>query len=214
MLFAAISPERQSEEVRLYFSPDDAQAEAGEDQRIYKVTVHYDGQLRRLTALGHLYQGIDPGGRQPPSIGSMGSSSPWDQFRCRCLSSGRLGINRLLGEKGGRLPSSSPPRETPAMQISLLRGIIDRCILVNYRVGPTVLARPQPEPFRPKHIHRAGLVPGQPLDPLGLEPLDPAVDGPGATEQQRTDGRPGVAVIQEQEDVGTSDVMESAKPPW
>src|SRR5262249_34011677 len=61
MLFAATSPERQGEEVRLYFSPDDARADAGQDQRIFKVTAHYDGQLRRLTALGHLYQGIDPG---------------------------------------------------------------------------------------------------------------------------------------------------------
>ena len=61
MLFAATSPERQGEEVRLYFSPDDAQAEAGRDRRIFKVTAHYDGQLRRLTALGHLYQRIDPG---------------------------------------------------------------------------------------------------------------------------------------------------------
>ena len=35
-----------------------------------------------------------------------------------------------------------------------------------------------------------------------MEPLDPAVDGAGATEQQGDDGRPGVAVVQEQEDVG------------
>jgi hypothetical protein len=61
MLFAATAPERQGDEVRLYFCPDDARADAGEDQRIFKITVHYDGHLRRLTALGHLYQGIDPG---------------------------------------------------------------------------------------------------------------------------------------------------------
>jgi hypothetical protein len=48
----------------------------------------------------------------------------------------------------------------------------------------------------------AGLVPGQALDPLVLEPLDPAVDGPGAAEQQGGDGGPGVAISQEQEDVG------------
>jgi hypothetical protein len=48
----------------------------------------------------------------------------------------------------------------------------------------------------------AGLVPAQALHPLGGEPLDPAVDRPGATEQQRGDGDPGVSVVQEQEDVG------------
>jgi hypothetical protein len=36
-------------------------------------------------------------------------------------------------------------------------------------------------------------VPGHSLGPLGVEPLDPAVDGPGATEQQRADRGPGVA---------------------
>jgi len=61
MLFAATAPERQGEEIRLYFSPDDALAEAGEGRRVYKLAVHYDGQLRRLTAVGHLYQKIDPG---------------------------------------------------------------------------------------------------------------------------------------------------------
>src|SRR5579872_2193661 len=38
--------------------------------------------------------------------------------------------------------------------------------------------------------------------PLRVEPLDPAVDGPGATEEQCGDGGPGVTVGQEQEDVG------------
>ena len=61
MLYAATSPERQGDEVCLYFSPDEAQAYAGEDQRIFRVTAHYDGHLGRLTALGHLYQNIDPG---------------------------------------------------------------------------------------------------------------------------------------------------------
>lgn len=47
-----------------------------------------------------------------------------------------------------------------------------------------------------------GLVPGQPLDPLVVEPLDPTIDSPEATEQEGTDGRPGVAVGQEEQDVG------------
>jgi hypothetical protein len=48
----------------------------------------------------------------------------------------------------------------------------------------------------------AGLMPGNRLDALGVEPLDPAVDGPAATEQHRGDDGPGVSVVQEQEDVG------------
>ncbi len=49
----------------------------------------------------------------------------------------------------------------------------------------------------------AGLVPAQALHALGTEPLDPAVDRPGATEEERGDGGPGMAVVQEQEDMGT-----------
>jgi hypothetical protein len=45
-------------------------------------------------------------------------------------------------------------------------------------------------------------VPGHGLDALLVEPLDPAVDGAGATEQEHGDGGPGVAVGQEQQDVG------------
>ena len=40
------------------------------------------------------------------------------------------------------------------------------------------------------------------LDSFLMEPFDPAVDGAGTTEQQRGDGGPGVAIGQEQEDVG------------
>src|SRR5690348_4792849 len=43
------------------------------------------------------------------------------------------------------------------MQIPVLRGLIDRRILVNYRVDPEVLARLLPAPFRPKLIHGAGI---------------------------------------------------------
>ena len=48
----------------------------------------------------------------------------------------------------------------------------------------------------------AALPPGQPGDPLGLEPLEPAVDGAGAAEEHGLDGVPGVALAQQQDDVG------------
>jgi hypothetical protein len=43
------------------------------------------------------------------------------------------------------------------MRTPVLRGIIDRRILVNYRVDPEVLAGLLPAPFRPKVIHGAGI---------------------------------------------------------
>jgi hypothetical protein len=43
------------------------------------------------------------------------------------------------------------------VQIPVIRGIIDRRILVNYRVGPAVLARLLPSPFRPKLVNGAGM---------------------------------------------------------
>ena len=39
------------------------------------------------------------------------------------------------------------------MKIPVIRGIIDRRILVNYRIDPEVLARLLPAPFRPKIVH-------------------------------------------------------------
>jgi hypothetical protein len=39
-----------------------------------------------------------------------------------------------------------------------MRGVIDRRILVNYRVDPTVLAPLLPAPFRPKIVHGVGMV--------------------------------------------------------
>src|SRR5512135_1576268 len=48
----------------------------------------------------------------------------------------------------------------------------------------------------------AAFLPGGPLDPLGLEPLEPAVDGAGAAEEQGLDGVPGVALAQQEEDMG------------
>ncbi|MDB5391082.1 MAG: hypothetical protein JWM11_6728 [Planctomycetaceae bacterium] len=43
------------------------------------------------------------------------------------------------------------------MQIPVIRGIIDRRILVNYRVDPSILAPLLPAPFRPKVIHGTGM---------------------------------------------------------
>jgi hypothetical protein len=43
------------------------------------------------------------------------------------------------------------------MRIPVIRGIIDRRILVNFRVHPDVLARALPCPFRPKLVHGVGM---------------------------------------------------------
>jgi uncharacterized protein DUF2071 len=44
------------------------------------------------------------------------------------------------------------------MKIPVIRGVIDRRILVNYHVDPSVLAPILPAPFRPKVVHGVGLV--------------------------------------------------------
>jgi hypothetical protein len=44
------------------------------------------------------------------------------------------------------------------MQIPVIRGVIDRRILVNFRVDPATLNRILPAPFRPKVIHGVGMV--------------------------------------------------------
>jgi hypothetical protein len=44
------------------------------------------------------------------------------------------------------------------MRIPVVCGVIDRRILVNYHVDPNVLAPLLPAPFRPKIIHRVGMV--------------------------------------------------------
>src|SRR5262249_52845988 len=46
------------------------------------------------------------------------------------------------------------------MRIPAIRGVIDRRILVNYRVDPEVLAKLLPAPFRPKLVHGAGMAGG------------------------------------------------------
>lgn len=43
------------------------------------------------------------------------------------------------------------------MRIPVLRGVIDRRILVNYRVDPKALARILPAPFRPKLVNGMGM---------------------------------------------------------
>ena len=43
------------------------------------------------------------------------------------------------------------------MKIPVVRGVIDRRILVNYRVGPEILATILPKPFQPKLAHGAGM---------------------------------------------------------
>lgn len=44
------------------------------------------------------------------------------------------------------------------MRLPVIRGVIDRRILVNYRIDPTVLAPMLPPPFRPKLFRGVGLV--------------------------------------------------------
>jgi hypothetical protein len=44
------------------------------------------------------------------------------------------------------------------MRIPVIRGVIDRRILVNYQVDPGILAPLLPAPFRPKLIHGVGMV--------------------------------------------------------
>ncbi|HEX4591241.1 MAG TPA: DUF2071 domain-containing protein [Gemmataceae bacterium] len=43
------------------------------------------------------------------------------------------------------------------MRVPVVRGVMDRRILVNYRVDPDVLARLLPKPFRPQIVHGAGV---------------------------------------------------------
>jgi len=66
----------------------------------------------------------------------------------------RLGImvgSRFFGHPDHRLD------EQRAMRIPIIRGIIDRRILANYRIDPDVLQRVLPPPFRPKLIKGYGV---------------------------------------------------------
>jgi hypothetical protein len=71
--------------------------------------------------------------------------------------------------KDGMLFMSHPPEELMvqirllwqlgglAMRVPVIRGIIDRRVLVNYRVDRDVLWRILPEPFRPKLVNGVGM---------------------------------------------------------
>lgn len=65
MLFATTPPDRQGARVRLYFCPEDARVAHQDRRAIYRVAVHYDGHLGRLTTLANLYRGSDPGWTAP-----------------------------------------------------------------------------------------------------------------------------------------------------
>jgi len=69
VLFTATSPERQGDQLRLYFSPDDA---AREGDSVLAVSVYYDGSLNRLTAIGNLYRWMEPGWTTPATYHTDG----------------------------------------------------------------------------------------------------------------------------------------------
>jgi Uncharacterized conserved protein (COG2071) len=56
------------------------------------------------------------------------------------------------------IPFGLAALEACAMKIPVIRGVIDRRILVNYHVDPSVLAPLLPAPFRPKVIRAVGMV--------------------------------------------------------
>jgi len=58
MLFTATPPDYQTDHISLYFSPGDV---VSQGRPIFRVAVNYDGELRRLTTLGNLYQKIESG---------------------------------------------------------------------------------------------------------------------------------------------------------
>ena len=56
------------------------------------------------------------------------------------------------------------------MRVPVIRGVIDRRILVNYRVDPVVLAATLPPPFRPKLYRGYGMVGICLIRPRGVRP--------------------------------------------
>src|SRR6185295_8688919 len=54
---------------------------------------------------------------------------------------------------GDGAPAIAQGVGSTTVRLPLIRGVIERRILVNYRVDPVVLARILPAPFRPK-LHR------------------------------------------------------------
>jgi hypothetical protein len=70
------------------------------------------------------------------------------------------GLKKLSPGPGRGYPTDGPLTKRPeevAMQVPVVRGVIDRRVLVNYRVDPAVLDRILPSPFRPKLIHGWGM---------------------------------------------------------
>src|SRR5262249_60902512 len=66
--------------------------------------------------------------------------------------------NDLMSLAAWRDPRSRKRPREAAMRIPTLRGVIDRRLLVNFRVDPDVLARHLPPPFMPKLIRGYGMV--------------------------------------------------------
>src|SRR5512135_2973837 len=58
------------------------------------------------------------------------------------------------------------------------------------------------DPSQAEATGAATLPSGEPGDPLGLEPLEPAIDGAGAAEEHGLDGVPRVALGQQEDDMG------------
>jgi hypothetical protein len=67
----------------------------------------------------------------------------------------RVGSRLLDQEDADRF---SYPSLEEAMKLPVIRGVIDRRILVNYHVDPGVLASLLPAPFRPQVVHGLGMV--------------------------------------------------------
>jgi hypothetical protein len=94
------------------------------------------------------------------------------------------------------------------MRIPVVRGVIDRRILVNYRVDPEILVGILPKPFQPKLAHGAGMAGVGPIgktDPVvSVRTAPPDTSGVlgtwlgaraaqlGTRVRARSEGRPGV----------------------
>src|SRR5262249_31744849 len=65
--------------------------------------------------------------------------------------------HRAVRVSGERRPGSARRHRRPTMRIPVIRGTIDRRILVNYHVDPQVLSTLLPAPFRPKLIQGPGM---------------------------------------------------------
>src|SRR5262249_12062992 len=84
--------------------------------------------------------------RTPPLPAKAVASSPTVRAGHACYSCRRFAVSLL---------SSSP--EEPMLQVPIIRGVIDRRILVNFRVDPVVLGKILPSPLRPKLVNGTGI---------------------------------------------------------